>query len=100
MMSIKLKQEEKYMSYIKQNEKVIARAKELLQQLGYDDLSIDEIENLENLQWISYCTGLDGQDYLWYLDCDSVEAVIRISDGKYIAAPDERKDIFGDFDHI
>ena len=59
--------------------------------------AIIEYTNLATLklitdEYITENTDINGDDWLWYLDCDNVEGAIREKDGKIIIAENEESD--------
>lgn len=69
------------MSRIIDNDKLIELSKELLAKLGFDcqSLAEEDIDDMEIDGRLSYCVGKDGLDYLWYLDSDGAEGLIRVN---------------------
>ena len=60
----------------------------LLETLGFDVKDYDG--HLD--EYITENTDINGDDWLWYLDCDNVEGAIREKDGKIIIAENEESD--------
>lgn len=71
---------ENKMSRITDNGKLIDSAKKLLSDLGYDSqsMTVEDIEEIENNGWLTYCEGRDGLEYLYYLDSDGLESYLEI----------------------